>query len=97
MRVSQHDISQLFDIDDAHTVQCVEEFSTRQNATHYTTYWYHEHDPKSNLVARLRAWVNVGLSPPYRTQTGWERFSVNGELLDREVRYSKRKDNEYLH
>lgn len=91
------EISTLFDIDEKHNVNCTEEFSTKKNGTHYTTYWYDEYDTNDVIVARLRAWSNVGLSPPYRTQIGWERFSVSGDLLDREVRYSKRKDNNYLH
>lgn len=97
MNERKEDLSSLFDIDDKHSVNCTEEFSTKKGGTHYTTFWYEEHDTENTVVARLRAWTNVGLNPPYRTQIGWERFSVSGELLDREVRYSKRNDNNYLH
>ncbi|MBX2839831.1 MAG: hypothetical protein KTR35_23440 [Gammaproteobacteria bacterium] len=97
MTLSKEDLCRLFDIDASHTVVCTEEFSAKKDGTRYTTYWFDEHNPENTLVARLRAWSNVGLKPPYRTQTGWERFSIKGDLLDREVRYSKRKDNNYLH
>jgi len=89
--------ARLFDVPEAH---CLTEssFSTvERNSTVFETRWLEERDAELKLVARFRAWSNRQLKPPYRRQTGWERFSRLGNLLDREVRYSKRNDNEYLH
>ena len=70
---------------------------TNRQSTRYETRWLEEYDAHDQLVARFRTWIRQSLKPPYRKQIGWERFSLSGELLDREVRYSRRKDEGYLH
>lgn len=87
----------LFDVPERHTLRLSRSKKIEQASVVYETQWFDEHDSDSKLVARFRSWTNNALSPPYRRQTGWERFSLSGNLLDREVRYSKRKDNDYVH
>lgn len=70
---------------------------TNRESTRYETCWLEEYDAHDQLVARFRAWTRQSLKPPYRKQVGWERFSLSGELLDREVRYSRRMNEGYLH
>ncbi|WP_088918194.1 hypothetical protein [Granulosicoccus antarcticus] len=70
---------------------------TTRNGTSYEVRWLDEYDPNDRLVGRFRTWTNQLLKPPYRKQVGWERFSLSGEMLDREVRYSRRKTEDYLH
>ena len=69
---------------------------TRGN-TVYETQWLDEKNAEEVVVARFRQWTNQSTKPPYRKQIGWERFSAKGALLDREIRYSKRDTNEWLH
>jgi hypothetical protein len=87
----------LFAVQDNHTLKLASTTSVKRDSTIYKTCWLSEHDETKSLVARYRTWTNRSLKPPYRQQTGWERYSLTGELLDREIRYSKRADMTYLH
>ncbi len=89
--------AQLFDIPGHHCLTLLSSNRVERDSTVYETQWLNEHDGAQQLIARFRTWTNSSLKPPYRKQSGWERFSSNGDLLDREVRYSKRDDMEYLH
>ena len=68
-----------------------------RNSTVLEVQWLEEHNEDETLVARYRSWTNQSQRPPYNKQVGWERFSVKGQLLAREVRYSKRDTNDWLH
>ncbi len=68
-----------------------------RNGSEYESHWLEEHDAGEQLIARFRTWTRKSLRPPYSKQIGWERYSLKGELLDREVRYSRRPDTDYLH
>ena len=91
------EFAQLFDLPAGHSVSLSKTTERRGNGVKSETYWFAEHDAAQQLVARYRSWCRRSLKPPYRKQIGWERFSLAGELLDREIRYSKREDMEYLH
>ena len=69
----------------------------RLNGTVFEVQWLEEHNEDETLVARYRSWTQQAQKPPYRKQVGWERYSLKGQLLDREVRYSKRDNNDWLH
>lgn len=88
---------QMFNLPKEHRLTITSHRQIEQNSTVFKTSWFDEHDEEENLIAQFRAWTNQSLKPPYRKQRGWERFSLSGELLDREVRYSKRPTNDYLH
>lgn len=88
---------QLFALPDSHSLILSSCRSFTRNSTVYETRWLDEHDQSRKLIARFRTWTNQSLKPPYRKQIGWERYSLSGKLLDREVRYSKRANDEYLH
>ncbi len=89
--------AQLFDLPEQHCLTLSSSNRVEQDSMVYETQWLEEHDASNTLIARFRTWKNRSLKPPYRKQSGWERFSLSGHLLDREVRYSKRDDMDYLH
>jgi len=89
--------AKLFSLPDSHTLETSSTRKVQRDSVVYETRWLLEHDDNRALIARFRAWNNRSLKPPYKQQQGWERFSPSGTLLDREVRYSKRDDEEYLH
>ena len=91
------DYEQLFDLPEEHTLTLSSTHQVERNSTVFETRWLEEHDASDTLIARFRTWCNRSLKPPYRRQLGWERYSLSGKLLDREVRYSKRDDMQYLH
>jgi hypothetical protein len=91
------EIIQRFDLKSGHTLKLQSHHKIGKDGTTYETIWYDEHNESNKLVSRFRAWVNQGNNPPYRRQTGWEQYSLSGNLLDREVSYSKREDLTYLH
>ena len=91
------DCAELFDVPEGHTLKLASSKTVERNSVVYETRWLNELDPGCRLVARFRTWTNRSLKPPYLRQRGWEKFSVSGNLLDREVRYSKRDDMSYLH
>jgi len=88
---------QLFDLPENHSLRPAGSYKLKRDCAIYETSWLNEIDDRQTLVSRYRTWTHRSLKPPYRRQTGWERFSPTGELLDREVRYSKRDDMQYLH
>jgi len=91
------ELIQRFDLKTGHTLKLQSHDKIGKGGTMYETIWYDELDYDHKLVSRFRAWINQDSNPPYRRQTGWERYALSGELLDREVRYSKRENLEYLH
>lgn len=91
------ELEALIGLEPAHSLVVTSRERMKRDGTMYETRWLNEHDTSNKLVARYRTWSNQSLNPPYRKQLGWERYSLSGELLDREVRYSKREDNEYVH
>jgi len=90
-------MARLFGISPTHSLKLQNRQRTQRAGTWFETRWFDEHDARHKLIARYRTWTNQGTQPPYRTQVGWEKYSLSGTLLDREVRYSKRDDNEYVH
>ena len=90
-------IAGLLNLPEKHSVELLSSSKVERNSVVYETQWLNEHNERQQIVARFRTWTNRSLKPPYRKQQGWEKFSLNGALLDREVRYSKRKDMSYLH
>jgi len=91
------DIMVRFDIDPSHSLKQQNHEQIEKGQTHHETCWYVEQDDQKRIVARYRSWSNQAKKPPYRAQIGWERYSPGGRLLEREVRYSKRKQNDVLH
>lgn len=94
---SDAELEDLFGLEPAHSLVLASRQRVKRDSTVYETRWLDEHDETKKLIARFRTWSNQTLKPPYRKQLGWERYSLSGELLDREVRYSKRDDDEYIH
>ena len=87
----------LFALPAQHSLKLSSSNQVTRDNTVFETRWLDEHDEQQNLIARFRTWTNQSTTPPYRKQVGWERYSLSGELLDREVRYSMRETDEYLH
>jgi len=94
---SLNDIITRFDINPTHTLKQQNHEQNERAQTCYETCWYVEQDEQMRIVARYRSWSNQAMQPPYRAQLGWERYSPNGTLLEREVRYSKPELTDYLH
>lgn len=90
-------IGKLVALSKGHSLKVSRSHQEKQASTHCETQWLDEHDEHGILIARLRTWTNRDLSPPYRQQLGWERYSLAGEMLIREIRYSKRSNNDYVH
>lgn len=94
---SVQELSKVVELSEHHSLTVSRSHKETRGNTVYETQWLDERNEHNKLVARFRLWTNQSTKPPYRKQTGWERFSVNGALLDREIRYSKRDNNEWLH
>lgn len=67
------------------------------NGTRHQVTWFTAISDRTNECRRYRVWFNEELSPPYRKQHGWEQFDSAGDVCDREIRYSRRSSNDYLH
>lgn len=87
----------LIGIPSQHSLTISSKKRLQRNGIVYDTHWLEEYNANKTLIARFRTWTHQSLKPPYRKQVGWERFSLSGKLLDREVRYSRRASGEYLH
>jgi len=92
-----HDYEQLFALPEQHSLKQSSNRRTVRNSTVCETRWLDEYDVNDKLIARFRTWTHQAQKPPYRKQVGWERYSLSGTILDREIRYSRRSDNEYVH
>lgn len=91
------DLVVRFDINPEHTLKQQNHEQLAQDDTHYETCWYIEKDEQKRIVARYRSWSNQGMHAPYRLQLGWERYTPEGMLMEREVRYATRDDKDALH
>lgn|GEM_PF-1264280 len=90
------DYATLFGVEEGHTLTESRRHRSRRRDTLHVTRWLEERDAGARLVARYRTWINRSSSAPYRTQFGWERWSLEGRLLDREVRYGTRESRAAL-
>ena len=88
---------QLFSVPEKHSLTLSSSRSKTRDSTVYETRWFDEFNADGKLVARFHSWSHHALKPPYRKQLGWERYGLSGNVLDREVRYSKRDNNDYVH
>ena len=84
------DYAALVGLDADHALAVVARRCATNGATRRETRWLEERDADARLVARYRTWTVRSSRAPYRCELGWERFSLAGTLLDREVRYSTR-------
>ena len=91
------DYAALFGLRPRHSLAPRRHDRTRHGDTVHETRWLDEHDADGRLVARYRTWVKRSATPPGRNQFGWERWSLEGEMLDREVRYSSAASIAALH
>lgn len=88
--MSLDDYAAIFAIDAAHRLSLSRQIRTRRADTLHETRWIEERDADDRLIARFRTWTNRCSRAPHRTQFGWERWSLDGQLLDREIRFSTR-------
>ncbi len=92
-----NDITQRFEINPGHSITVQNQQANSNSIHHCETCWYLEKDASNTTIARYRTWTTTALLPPYRKQIGWERYTVDGRLLSREVRYSKQDQPSQLH
>lgn len=89
MESRSRQLREIFSIDDNH---CLELESARERIApggERLSAMYTETDGTDSLVARYRIWIDKPSKPPYRMRRGWEKYTPEGELADREIRYSK--------
>lgn len=58
---------------------------------------YREFDSSKKLKALYRVWHQTSAKAPFRRQTGWEKLSPAGELLDREMHFDESSPDIDLH
>lgn len=89
MQSRSTELRNIFSIDNDH---CIELQSARERIApsgQRLSAMYNETDVYSAVVARYRIWIHQSSKPPYRLTRGWEKYSPDGQLQDRETRYSK--------
>jgi len=91
------DLAKLFGLSKSNSLTLSRSHVETNDGIEYQAKWIDERNENQKLIARYRSWTNQSHRPPYHKQIGWERYSVTGQLLDREVRYSKRDTNEWVH
>ena len=86
----------LLDIDADHALVIIDRFNRASADLARESCLLHELGDNQNLVAFYRVWVHRSLNHPFRSQRGWEKYSPDGKLLDREIRYSRQPTSETL-
>jgi len=84
-------------IDHHWQIETLNSYTEIRDGTRYHTQWFSAIHETTAECHRYRVWLNEGLSPPYRKQQGWELFDTTGYAVDREIRYSRRNNSDYLH
>ena len=97
MKISAEQLRHWADIGDDWQLSVLNTHKEVRNGTRYQTTWFSAINDSTRECHRYRVWLNEGMSPPYRKQQGWELFDSSGSVSDREIRYSKRADDEYVH
>ncbi len=88
---------ELFNLSQEHSLSVCRSHREVRNGMQCDVQWLEEYNAQDDLIARSRLWTHAARKPPYKKQNGWEKFSIDGQLLDKEVRYSQRQSNEWLH
>jgi len=81
----------------AHTLEVADTKLKVQPGSERESHLLYERDALLRIVAHHRVWTRQSLTPPYRRQRGWEKYSPSMTLLVREVRYSLPEDGATLH
>lgn len=97
MKISTDQLRTWADISGEWRLQIANTHKEVRNGTRYQVTWFTAVSDETKECRRYRVWLNEALSPPYRKQHGWELFDSTGDVCDREIRYSQRKGDDYLH
>jgi hypothetical protein len=97
MKIGTEHLRQWAKISREWRIQMLNTHTETRAGTRYQTLWFNAVCEETKACRRYRVWFNESLSPPYRKQQGWELFDDEGSVCDREIRYSRRNDSNYLH
>ncbi len=84
-------LREIFAIAESNNVELCDSRERRVNSGYRTSQFYKERDSSDRVVAHYRVWTACQNRKVARTQAGFEKFSVKGELQDREVRYCEHR------
>lgn len=85
---------QLLSIRSGHLLELADSKQTKDTPSKRESHLFKEIGPDNKLLAHYRVWTQQSSQPPFRQQNGWEKYSPDGELLVREVRYSRLQEED---
>ncbi len=97
MDINPDTYRQLLAIVEQHELVLADSRVRIDNSTERQSHLLREVDAEQNLIAHYRVYIHQSGKPPFREQRGWEKFSPEGKLLDREVRYKEQPTGTQLH
>jgi len=96
MDINPNKYRNLLAIKSGHLLELADSKITSENSGERESHLFKELDSDQTLVAHYRVWEQQSSRPPFRGQKGWEKYSPSGELLIREVRYSRLQEDDVV-
>lgn len=87
----------LLSIADNHILELADSLIKEERSEARESHLLREINRDRTLVAHYRVWICQSGVAPFREQRGWEKYSPDGILMDREVRYSQQPEGTTLH
>lgn len=94
MDINPNKYRNLLAIKSGHLLELADSKRTSAEAGERESHLFKELNDNQELVAHYRVWNHQSNRPPFRLQKGWEKYSPTGELLIREVRYSRLQEDD---
>ena len=89
MSAREQQLRQIFAIDNEHVIELSDARERTSPSGERSSLFYREKDSSDQLVACYRVWTQQSSKPPYRHRAGYEKYSPDGTLQDREMRFNE--------
>ena len=89
MTTREQQLRQIFAINEEHIIELGDARERTWPSGERSSLFYRERDSSDQLVACYRVWTQQSSKPPFKSQSGFEKFSPDGTLQDREMRFGQ--------
>lgn len=89
MSAREQQLRQIFAICSEHVIELSDARERISPSGERCSLFYREKDSSDKLVACYRVWTQQSSTPPFRCRSGYEKYTPDGSLLDREMRFSE--------
>jgi len=89
MKARSTELREIFHIHQNHELELMSARERIAPEGQRSSTFYREKDEQNNVVSYYRVWISQSTVEPFSLRHGWEKLTLQGQLEDRETRYSE--------